>query len=114
MLQLADKVELMLRETILTFEETDARRIQRGGGARGRGRRRRRRQIKLYLAQLMQRELSPQESAQVLEVVLFTTNLEHIGDIIDKGLLRLAAKKQKQGLQLLRRRLAGHPAPSTR
>jgi phosphate:Na+ symporter len=30
--------------------------------------------------------------------VLFTTNLEHIGDIIDKGLLRLAAKKQQQGL----------------
>ena len=35
----------------------------------------------------------------MLEVVLFTTNLEHIGDIIDKGLLRLAAKKQKQGLR---------------
>ena len=35
----------------------------------------------------------------MLEAVLFTTNLEHIGDIIDKGLLRLAAKKQKQGLR---------------
>ena len=57
----------------------------------------------------MQRELTPEESAQVLEAMLFTTNLEHIGDIIDKGLLRLAAKKQKQGLQLLRRRLARHP-----
>ena len=34
----------------------------------------------------------------MLEAVLFTTNLEHIGDIIDKGLLRLAAKKRKQGL----------------
>ena len=54
--------------------------------------------IKLYLAQLMQHELTPEESAQVMEVVLFTTNLEHIGDIIDKGLLRLAAKKRKQGL----------------
>jgi phosphate:Na+ symporter len=46
----------------------------------------------------MQRELTPEESAQVMEAVLFTTNLEHIGDIIDKGLLRLAAKKRKQGL----------------
>ena len=54
--------------------------------------------IKLYLAQLMQRELTPEESAQVMEAVLFTTNLEHIGDIIDKGLLRLAIKKRKQGL----------------
>ena len=35
----------------------------------------------------------------MLEAVLFTTNLEHIGDIIDKGLLRLAAKKRKQGLR---------------
>ena len=35
----------------------------------------------------------------MMEAVLFTTNLEHIGDIIDKGLLRLAAKKQKQGLR---------------
>ena len=45
----------------------------------------------------------------MLEAVTFTTNLEHIGDIIDKGLLPLAAKKQKQGLRLLRRRLARHP-----
>ena len=99
MLQLADKVELMLREAILTFD--DAR--------RRRDRRRRRRwseevdadqeAIKLYLARLMQRELTAEESAQVLEAVLFTTNLEHIGDIIDKGLLRLAAKKRKQGLR---------------
>ena len=33
-----------------------------------------------------------------MEAVLFTTNLEHIGDIIDKGLLRLAAKKRQAGL----------------
>jgi phosphate:Na+ symporter len=96
-LALADKVELMLRETILTFDDPDGRRIQAvaaleqevDAGQEA---------IKLYLAQMMQRELTPEESAQVLEVVLFTTNLEHIGDIIDKGLLRLAAKKQKQRL----------------
>ena len=29
----------------------------------------------------------------------FTTNLEHIGDIIDRGLLRLAARKQKHGVR---------------
>ena len=55
--------------------------------------------IKLYLAQLMQRGLEPEESSRVLEAVTFTTNLEHIGDIIDRGLLKLAARKQKHGLR---------------
>jgi phosphate:Na+ symporter len=98
MLQLADKVELMLRRTILTFDETDPRRsaevaaLEDEVDADQEA-------IKLYLAQLMQRPLTAQESARVLEVLLFTTNLEHIGDIIDKNLLSLAAKKQKHGLK---------------
>ena len=98
MLRLADKVELMLRETILTFDETDGRRIKEVAALENEVDDTQE-EIKLYLAHLMQGELTPQESAQVLEAVLFTTNLEHIGDIIDKGLLRLAAKKQKQQLQ---------------
>ncbi len=97
MLGLADKVELMLRETILTFDETDRRRIQEVAALEDEVDARQE-EIKFYLAHLMQAELTPGESAQVLEAVLFTTNLEHIGDIIDKGLLRLAAKKQKQDL----------------
>jgi phosphate:Na+ symporter len=98
MLQLADKVELMLREAIRTFDESDPRRIE-GLIALENEVDDAQEAIKLYLARLMQRELEPDESTQVLEVVQFTTNLEHIGDIIDKGLLRLAAKKQKQGLR---------------
>ena len=98
MMLLADKVELMLREAIQTFEDHDARRI-RALEALEDEVDALQEEIKLYLARLMQRELTPQESAQVLEVVLLTTNLEHIGDIIDKGLLRLAAKKQKPGLR---------------
>ena len=96
MLGLADKVELMLRETILTFDEPTAG-GSGGGGARGRGR------CPSGGDQVLPRppdagRTHRRESAQVLETVLFTTNLEHIGDIIDKGLLRLAAKKQKQDL----------------
>ena len=98
MLRLADKVELMLRETILTFEETDPRRI-RAVEAMEREVDVEQERIKLYLAQLMQRALTPDESGQVLEAVTFTTNLEHIGDIIDRGLLRLAARKQKHGVR---------------
>ena len=34
-----------------------------------------------------------------MEIVSFTINLEHIGDIIDKNLTELAAKKIKRNLQ---------------
>jgi phosphate:Na+ symporter len=34
-----------------------------------------------------------------MEIVSFTINLEHIGDIIDKNLCQLAAKKIKRGYQ---------------
>jgi phosphate:Na+ symporter len=98
MLQLADKVELMLRKAIRTFEETDPRHIAELAALEDEVDSEQE-AIKLYLARLMQRELPAEESARVLEIVQFTTNLEHIGDIIDRGLLRLAAKKQKQGLR---------------
>lgn len=51
--------------------------------------------IKLYLAQLTREELDARESNRSLEIMSFTTNLEHIGDIIDKNLMELAAKKMK-------------------
>ena len=52
--------------------------------------------IKLYLTKLNNEELDEQESARCVEVLNFTTNLEHIGDIIDKNLMELASKKIKQ------------------
>ena len=53
--------------------------------------------VKLYLTKLSRQELDPEESRRVVEILTFTTNLEHIGDIIDKNLLELAAKKLKDG-----------------
>lgn len=50
---------------------------------------------KLYLAQLNSEELDPEEGERSIEILSFTTNLEHIGDIIDKNLMELAAKKIK-------------------
>lgn len=49
--------------------------------------------IKLYLTKLNNEELDSQESARCVEILNFTTNLEHIGDIIDKNLMELASKK---------------------
>lgn len=52
--------------------------------------------IKLYLTRLSREELDSSESERNIEVLSFTTNLEHIGDIIDKNLMDLAAKKIKK------------------
>ena len=41
-------------------------------------------------------ELDRAESERNIEVLSFTTNLEHIGDIIDKNLMELATKKMKK------------------
>ena len=43
--------------------------------------------------------LSPDESRRAAEILAFTTNLEHIGDIIDKNLLELARKKIRKQLR---------------
>jgi len=52
--------------------------------------------IKLYLARLAREELDQVESSRSIEILSFTTNLEHIGDIIDKNLMELAAKKIRE------------------
>ncbi|WP_282604370.1 Na/Pi cotransporter family protein [Pelagibius sp. Alg239-R121] len=51
--------------------------------------------VKLYLMRLSRDELDDDESRRCIEIITFTTNLEHVGDIIDKNLMELAAKKIK-------------------
>jgi phosphate:Na+ symporter len=96
-MRLADTVELMLRETILTFREGDE------------GRRKEisrlddqvdklQEAVKLYLTRLTRQPLDEEDSRRCFDLILFTTNLEHVGDIIDRGLLALAAKKHRNGV----------------
>jgi len=51
--------------------------------------------IKLYITNLTRDSLDEREGARAMETVAFAINLEHIGDIIDKNLMELAAKKIK-------------------
>jgi phosphate:Na+ symporter len=93
-LAIADKVETMLREVILAFEpEAEARvgalrklddEVDRAQEA-----------IKLYLTRLTRQPLSEADGRKAFDLILFATNLEHVGDIIDKNLLDLAAKKHR-------------------
>ena len=52
--------------------------------------------IKLYLIRASKADMGQEDSRRYVEVLTFTTNLEHIGDIIDKNLMELAAKKIKK------------------
>jgi phosphate:Na+ symporter len=55
--------------------------------------------IKLYVTKLTRGSLDEHEGRRAMEIVSFTINLEHIGDIIDKNLSELATKKIKRRFQ---------------
>jgi phosphate:Na+ symporter len=52
--------------------------------------------IKLYMIRASKADMSEDDSRRYVEILTFTMNLEHIGDIIDKNLMELAAKKIKK------------------
>jgi phosphate:Na+ symporter len=93
-LALGDRVADMLRQSIDVFELSDpkaVRAIEHADNAVDRLYE----AIKLYLIQTSRTDLSEEEGQRYVEILTFTTNLEHIGDIIDKNLMELAAKKIK-------------------
>lgn len=55
--------------------------------------------IKLYVTKLTRGSLDELEGRRAMEIISFTINLEHIGDIVDKNLSELAAKKIKHQFQ---------------
>ncbi len=55
--------------------------------------------IKLYVTKLTRGSLDEREGRRAMEIISFAINLEHMGDIIDKNLTELAAKKIKRKLQ---------------
>jgi len=91
-LNLGDRVADMLRQTMDVFEKNDARAVKAIEAAddavdslyEA---------IKLYLIQTSRTELGEEDGKRYVEILTFVTNLEHAGDIIDKNLMELAAKK---------------------
>jgi len=55
--------------------------------------------VKLYVTKLTRGSLDEREGRRAMEIISFAINLEHVGDIIDKNLTELAAKKIKRKLQ---------------
>ncbi|NQW08547.1 MAG: Na/Pi cotransporter family protein [Alphaproteobacteria bacterium] len=91
-LRMGDVVQTMLSRTMEVFRNNDAavaKEIEQADDTADSLNE----AIKLYLTQLSRNELDPAESRRTVEILTFTTNLEHVGDIIDKNLMELAAKK---------------------
>jgi phosphate:Na+ symporter len=51
--------------------------------------------IKLYVTKVTRESLDDHDGRRAMEIIAFSINLEHIGDIIDKNLMELAVKKIK-------------------
>ena len=91
-LNMGDRVADMLRRALFAFEKSDlklVRDVERADNAVDSLHE----AIKLYLVKASKAEMSEEESRRYVEILTFTTNLEHIGDIVDKNLMELAAKK---------------------
>lgn len=96
-LRMADTVEIMLRGVIEVFRDDDAKRMAQLGKMDDELDRLHE-AIKLYLAETSRNELDEDDARRCTELIAFTTNLEHVGDIIDGSLLELARKKIKHRL----------------
>lgn len=52
--------------------------------------------IKLYLTRVSEESLDPKESDRFIQILSFSTNIEHIGDIIEKSLVGIIKTKIKE------------------
>ena len=96
-LRMADLVENMLREVIDVFRNNDTLQAERASELDD-AVDELHEAIKLYLSKVSRHQLDEEESDRCIELITFITNLEHIGDIIDKNLLEIAVKKIKKRL----------------
>jgi phosphate:Na+ symporter len=97
-LHMGDIVEVMLRQVMAAMMTNDRSLVDQvsrmDNGVDGLDE-----AIKLYLTKLTRGSLDEREGKRAMEIISFAINLEHIGDIIDKNLSELAAKKIKRRFQ---------------
>jgi phosphate:Na+ symporter len=97
-LRMGDTIETMLRD-VMTALMTNDRKLASDVSRRDNVVDRLTETIKLYLTKLTRDSLDDSEGRRAMEIVSFAINLEHVGDIIDKNLCQLAAKKIKRNCQ---------------
>ena len=97
-LHMGDLIETMLRETMIALM-TDDRKLVSAIERMDNAVDNLHEAIKLYVTKITRESLDDREGSRAMEIIAFAINLEHIGDIIDKNLMELAAKKIKNRLK---------------
>ena len=96
-MRMADAVETMLSSVMDVFRKDDAKLLETLSNLDDEVDELHE-SIKLYLTRVSRNELREEDSRRCVDLITLTTNLEHVGDIIDNGLLELARKKIKSKL----------------
>ena len=96
-LRVGDVVESMLNDAIKALKQDDGT-LAREIRARDDAVDKLYEAIKLYVTEISRDELDDEESRRAAQILTFTTDLEHIGDIIE-NLMELAGKKSEQGVR---------------
>ncbi|MBD9649941.1 Na/Pi cotransporter family protein [Ensifer sp. ENS09] len=96
-LGVGDLVERMLVEANDALQQTDPSRLAAISTLEGRVDRVQH-EIKVYVSRVGQCEIAEEQRRRAMDIVDYAINLEHIGDIIEKGLLAELAKKIARGL----------------
>jgi len=94
-LHIGDIVETMLRKTMPALT-TDDRKLVADISRMDDAVDRLDEAVKLYITKLTRESLSDQDGRRAMEIISFSINLEHVGDIIDKNLMEAASKKIKR------------------
>jgi phosphate:Na+ symporter len=97
-LRMGDLVGQMLRQSLAVFRSDDRRLIKQVSDIDSQVDRLNE-AIKLYLTGVSRELMDPKDQKRIVDLITFITNLEHIGDILDKNLMELAAKKVKYQLK---------------
>ncbi len=91
-LRMADIVQDMLSQSIIVLQNEDLTKIQKLQDDDD-DVDRLYEQIKFFMAKLSGESLDAEQSRRYMQILMLATNLEHIGDIIDKNLCGLAKKR---------------------
>ncbi|WDZ79270.1 Na/Pi cotransporter family protein (plasmid) [Ensifer adhaerens] len=96
-LGVGDLIERMLIEANNALQQTDPAKLAAISTLEGRVDRVQH-EIKVYVSRVGQAEIDDEHRRRAKDIIDYAINLEHIGDIIDKGLLGELAKKVARGL----------------
>jgi phosphate:Na+ symporter len=96
-LRMADVLEAMLRNALDALDRGDRDRVSAAKGLDD-VLDRLNREIKEYLTSLDPDSLDEADNRRLSEILTFITNIEHAGDIVEKGIVAVASKRLKRGL----------------